>query len=185
MIDSLISLLRAYVKVHELAALTEEDKLLESYLQIMQIRNKLEIRYHSRIADEVSDFRIPRLLLQPIIENAVIHGFTLHPADARIELIAENAGDCVIITVADNGRGMQEERLSELQDKLQNPDAGESPSNKGVGLVNVARRLKLTYGETAEIRAYLRSEGGMAFVLILPNVAGPERGSVNVQSHSG
>lgn len=168
MMDSLISLLRSYVRSHEPATLAEECKLLEDYLQVMQIRSQFRVDFEYRLPEHTAGFRIPRLLLQPIIENAVIHGFALHPADARIELTAVTDEDKLMITITDNGRGLPEEKLEELNGKLKLPHAAEPSSNRGVGLVNIARRLKLSYGAAAALQAIHGPGGGVSFMITIP-----------------
>ncbi|WP_438444073.1 sensor histidine kinase [Gorillibacterium sp. sgz5001074] len=168
MMEALISLLRAYVRSHEPASLAEECKLLDDYLQVMQIRSQFQVEFRLSVPEELAGFRIPRLLLQPIVENAVIHGFALHPEDARVELQARIEDDVLTIAIEDNGRGMTDGKLAELNGKLRHREAGEFASNRGVGLVNIARRLKLSYGPGAELLARHGKTAGCVFVLRIP-----------------
>jgi two-component system sensor histidine kinase YesM len=167
-IESLISLLRAYVRSHEPATLAEECKLLGNYVTIMQVRSQLRVDFRYRLTEEAANCRIPRLLLQPIVENAVIHGFALHPPDARIELEAAAEDGRLVVRISDNGRGMPEDKLNDLNAKLSLQASEEPSSNRGVGLINIARRLKLGYGASAGIRAGRSADGGMSFVIRIP-----------------
>lgn len=167
-VASLISLLRSYVRAHEPATLEEECRLLESYLKIMHVRNKMAIDFNWNLAKETCDFRIPRLMLQPIIENAVIHGFAMHPDHARIQLDANWIGQKLTITISDNGRGMTEDKLQALIAKLNLQHEGDSSSNHGVGLINVARRLRLAYGNEAALKVRSNDDGGVTFMLEIP-----------------
>lgn len=168
MLESLIALLRAYVRSHEPATLAEECKLLEDYLKVMQIRSQFTVDFQSSCPEVWAGFRIPRLLLQPIIENAVIHGFALHPEDARIRLTVEEEDGRLAITITDNGRGMTEEALAELNGKLQLRQAVEAPEDRGVGLLNIARRLTLYFGAAADLAARPETGGGMSFIIHIP-----------------
>lgn len=167
-IASLISLLRSYVRAHEPATLEEECKLLESYLKIMNVRNKMDIDFSWSLAQETADFQIPRLLLQPIIENAVIHGFAMHPEHAQIRLEAKWTGQKLMITIADNGRGMTEDNRQALIAKLSLQQESDHSANHGVGLINVSRRLKLAYGKEAGLKVQSNDDGGMTFMLEIP-----------------
>lgn len=168
LIASLTSMLRAYVRVHDPIMLKDECKLLEDYIELMQIRSKLNIDFDWRLSEAAAEITIPRLLLQPIIENAVIHGFALQPVDARIELNAEMAGDYLMITIADNGRGVSEEKLLQMNQRMSLGEEESGTEHNGVGLVNAARRVRLTYGAASEIKAYPGHGSGLLFVLRLP-----------------
>ncbi|WP_080832277.1 sensor histidine kinase [Cohnella massiliensis] len=180
MLESLIKLLRAYVRV-EPVGLAEECKVLGSYIQVMQIRNRLDIRFHSRIGAQAEAIRLPRLLLQPIVENAIIHGFSSRPENPAIELSAEWTGAGLRIEIGDNGRGMPDERLKRLNDRLDGIAGEESPaSGRGVGMVNVARRLRILYGPLARLSAANRSGGGLAVVFFIPMTLPEEAASDDI-----
>lgn len=167
-IASLSSLLRSYVRAHEPATLEEECRLLENYLKIMHVRNKLDVDFSWHLTPEAAEFQIPRLLLQPIIENAVIHGFAMHPEHAQIRLDGVITGEKLSITIADNGRGMSEDKLQALIAKLNLQQEVEHSSNHGIGLINVSRRLKLGYGNEAGLKVRSNNEGGLTFLLEIP-----------------
>ncbi|WP_110930412.1 sensor histidine kinase [Paenibacillus bouchesdurhonensis] len=167
-IASLISLLRAYIRPNEMATLEEECRLLENYLKIMHVRNKMDFHFNCCLEEETKDFQIPRLLLQPIIENAVIHGFALHPEHATIQLNATWTRQLLTIEIADNGRGMAEDKLQALSVKLNSQQEDDHSSSHGVGLINVSRRLKLAYGEGAALKVRSNEDGGLTFLLEIP-----------------
>ena len=160
MIDSLMTLLRAYVRVDEPVELAEERKLLTSYIQVMQIRNRMNIHFVCSIAEEVESIRLPRLLLQPIVENAIIHGFASHPEGAVIQMDAKLIGDMLEISISDNGRGSSNEEIYQLNQRLGGFDKDVSPTVKGVGLINTARRLQVFYGLQSRLQAFHNPAGG-------------------------
>ncbi|MCL6458899.1 MAG: histidine kinase [Gorillibacterium sp.] len=168
MIDSLMTLLRAYVRVDEPIELTEERKLLASYIQVMQIRNRMDIRFICTIAEEAESIKLPRLLLQPIVENAIIHGFALHPVDAEIQMNVELTGDMLEISISDNGRGLSTEGIYLLNQRLSGFEQDLPSATKGVGLVNTARRLQVFYGLQSRLQAAPNPNGGLVFVLRIP-----------------
>ncbi|TLS48234.1 HAMP domain-containing protein [Paenibacillus antri] len=180
MLDSLIALLRSYVRVHEPAAIAEECRLLEDYVRIMEIRSKLEIAFRWTADEGAAGVTIPRLLLQPIVENAILHGFALHPERPAIDIRARRGDGFVTIEITDNGRGMPADKREALANKLRSAEAAErtggtpSVAPRGVGLVNVARRLRLHFGTDAELRVSPGAEGGMTFVLWIPETGGEE-----------
>lgn len=168
MLDSLMTLLRAYIRTEEPVDLTQEIRLLDSYVRLMQIRYRLNIAFSPVIAPELANLRLPRLLLQPLVENAVLHGFIDRPPEPEIMLSAVPVPGGVEITVLDNGLGMDEEMAEELNRRLAVQEKWQETSGSGVGLVNTARRLAIAYGPRARLTATLPPEGGVAMVLFLP-----------------
>ncbi|HEY0827611.1 MAG TPA: histidine kinase, partial [Bacilli bacterium] len=167
MINSLMSLLRAYIRIHEPVALEEEFRLIRDYVRIMQMRSNLDIDFSYELEEPFKHFKVPRLLIQPIVENAIIHGFRKHKQGARIRLIGEQAGDMLQVSITDNGQGLAEPELEKLQHKLQVLDE-ESGTNEGIGLINVIRRLKLTYGAGAFLSLNNNTNEGLTFMLHIP-----------------
>ncbi|WP_241674905.1 sensor histidine kinase [Paenibacillus luteus] len=168
MIDSLMKLLRAYVRVDAPLELAEEVKILDSYIQVMQIRNRLDIRFVFTLDEGLSSLSLPRLLLQPIVENAIIHGFSARPEWPVISLSARIAGRMAEIEIRDNGRGMPEEAIMSLNQRLLDAESNIPVQEKSVGLVNTARRLRVLYGHRARLTAAEGEGGGMSFTLQIP-----------------
>lgn len=168
MIDALMKLLRVYVHVDKPLELAEECRVLGSYVQVMQIRNRLDIAFECVLDGEAGAVMLPRLLLQPIVENAISHGFSARPQNPAIRLEAEMEQDLLKISISDNGRGMPEDKLQRLNRRLQGSEDTALWPEKGVGLVNTARRLEVLYGYRARLSAQAGTEEGMTFTLYIP-----------------
>lgn len=165
-IESLMSLLRAYMKVHELTTLHNECKLLVSYIDIMKMRSEMPIELEVELTPGTEHFQVPKLVLQPLVENAVIHGFAEKEKDARIIVSAERPGQYIEIRISDNGGHLQEQKVAELSAMLQ---ASETHSSyKRVGLINVLQRLQLTYGSSVTMQAKRNEHHGLTVVLRIP-----------------
>lgn len=180
-IDSLMSLLRAYLKFNESSTLRSECKLLGHYVEIMQMRNDIELQFITELSADVEEFSLPKLLLQPIVENAIVHGFMDEGASPRIELRAVQEEECIRIDIQDNGSGIEEERLHALNALLRQPDADSPDDYKRVGLINVLRRLRTTYGMKADMRLMPGELGGLKVRISIP----AERKNVDAQSDAG
>lgn len=180
MIDALMKLLRAYVHVDEPLKLAEECKVLGSYVQVMQIRNRLNIVFEYELGEGTESIELPRLLLQPIVENAIYHGFSSRPADPAIELRASLQHQKLEIAISDNGRGMAEEAIERLNRRLLGMEE-ETPrqQDKGVGLINTARRLQVLFGYQARLTAAERKGGGMCFTLYIPITSSGKEANVH------
>ncbi|MFD3445949.1 sensor histidine kinase [Microbacteriaceae bacterium 4G12] len=166
-IDSLMRLLRAYMKVDELTPLKQECKLLGDYIDIMNMRNDMNLVLHIDLPEELEDFQVPRLILQPLVENAIIHGFNevLHEPTIFIEVRSVNQQ--LIIEVRDNGIGMSHEKIKSLLSKL-NDETIHEEGKKHVGLKNVYQRLKLTYGSEVSIDIHTNEKLGLSICLYIP-----------------
>ncbi|MEM5387818.1 histidine kinase [Paraburkholderia phymatum] len=116
--------------------LREEAAFLRAYLEIEQIRFGQRLRVDFRIADPIADWPIPSLILQPLVENAIKHGFGPKRGECRLVVSAARVGDDLILTVEDNGIGTGV------------ADANDA-STKGIGMRNVRDRLKAAYGDRA------------------------------------
>ncbi|MCG7406951.1 histidine kinase [Paenibacillus sp. ACRRX] len=163
-IDSLMSLLRAYMKFNTLATVQEECELMAHYIDIMQMRSDIPIQLQVDVEPQLQLLKFPKLLLQPLVENAIIHGFV--DTDVDIEDILGNDtmrkqsqiwisvyqdSDTIIIEVADNGAGMDESMLHRLNESVLRCSDEPDPSYERVGLVNVAQRLILSFGSDATL----------------------------------
>ncbi|WP_127551691.1 sensor histidine kinase [uncultured Paenibacillus sp.] len=131
----------------EWVTIADELEHAERYLQIMQMRLGERMQWEIQLSDTVRKVAIPKLLIQPLVENAILHGIEskLGPGKISIHVDALTEKNLVCIKVRDDGPGMDESRLQAV---IQALHGGPPVSNKGtgVGLINVHRRLKLYFG---------------------------------------
>jgi two-component system sensor histidine kinase YesM len=145
---------------NQLPAIDEELRLVEHYLTIQRLRMN-RIQYAIDVPPAMRAMPMPRLMLQPIVENAVVHGLEPNPGPGfiRVTGIIVNE-DCELI-IEDNGKGMSEESIAELRRKLEMPLID---NDAGCGLWNVRQRMKYQFG----VHSGLTIEGleqGVRFVL--------------------
>ncbi|HVG18834.1 MAG TPA: histidine kinase [Blastocatellia bacterium] len=148
--------------------LQEELEFLRCYLEIEQVRFQDRLTVRMDIGPETLDARVPNLILQPIVENAIRHGIVAQMAPGRIEVRASRVGETLQLQVKDNGPG-----LSPTQDS-----AGKLRG--GLGLANTRARLEQLYGPAHHFDMSDATEGGLQVTLEIPfettNVfAGEER----------
>ncbi len=166
-IDSLMSLLRAYLKVNEPTTLREECKLLRNYIEVMKIRNEIPLQLVVELEPGTEQLIIPKLMLQPLIENAVVHGLVDVP-DACITVAARRNQQELIIEIIDNGIGVEEEQLEALNEVLKWEDTEKTSGYSRVGLINVVRRLRLTFGSSATMEIMNNPDGGAKVLIQIP-----------------
>ncbi|WP_158299377.1 sensor histidine kinase [Paenibacillus antri] len=165
-IDALMALLRAHLRVHEPLSLGDECKLLAQYVSIMRMRNRLDIDFEVLLPDRFRGIMVPRLLLQPLVENSIIHGFTRDSRAPRIRVEVAEAIGGIEIRIVDNGRGVTEEQTDQLQRTLMGET--ERTGERGIGLYNVLRRSKLAFGEQAALRIESGKQEGVVARLFIP-----------------
>ncbi|MFC4388789.1 histidine kinase [Gracilibacillus marinus] len=126
-------------------SIKEEIQLIEHYLEIQKLRFGDQIEYRLNVEESVCSYRIYPLLIQPIVENAIIHGLEQkeEPGYIIVSMIEEDRQ--IVIEVKDNGIGMSKETLQEVNQKINDVDY-QSNGNR-IGLHNVQQRLRLLYGE--------------------------------------
>ena len=131
---------------HDIVPLSEEIKYLESYISIQNQRFPGKILFVSHIpTEEMEDF-VPKLILQPLLENSFKHGLPEKRGEWAIELIGSREGNDLLLKMNDNGIGMSKEQLTTLQEEFEsNPDKS-LRSGEHIGLANVNLRLRLLYG---------------------------------------
>lgn len=135
MIARLSELLRHTIESHATDEVPLRDELafLRRYIEIMEIRFQGRLRVDMAIADDTQDALVPNLILQPIVENALEHGVNRAAGEGRIEIAARRDGGRLILSVRDNGPGLDAQHAS------------------GVGLANTRARLEQLYGDRASL----------------------------------
>ena len=127
----------------------EELDVLDSYLYLMKIRysDGFEVVYD--IDETCLDCKVPRLILQPIVENSIVHGLAEKEDDiGHLTVRLKASGDSLIFTVEDDGRGMTEEEIRQLLTPRERAEG----DNTSIGVENVLSRLKLNFGSRYGIR---------------------------------
>ncbi len=131
-------------KMTEVATLEEEIETVDNYIYILNVRFAGDIHFTKEVDTSFHDVKIPSMILQPIVENAVNYGIRNIEWEGMIRMIVERAEDGIRIRIMDNGRGMEPERIREVMEKKAAGSSMETDST-GIGLDNVINRLELYY----------------------------------------
>jgi len=145
----------------DLATLAEEIDFIRNYLEIHKLRKK-RIDYVIDIQTDMNNLLIPRLLIQPLVENAVVHGVEVKAGAGLIRITGCMDGNMACIIVEDNGKGMSEEEIRSLKQRLMQP----MDEEMGCGLWNVQQRVTLRYGDEAKLRLDRSDLGGLKVSLM-------------------
>lgn len=136
-------------EAHEVT-LGEEIGFLESYLEIEQARFGGRLSCRILVPDEVLEARVPNLILQPLVENALRHGLATRAGPGRLDIKADRHGDTLLLSVVDDGRGLP------------------PVTTERVGLANTRDRLRLLYGDSQRFEVRNSDEGGVIAEIQLP-----------------
>lgn len=150
---------------HSKVRLETDIDYLNDFLMLQKIRYNNLLTYDFHIPDELLDCMIPKLLLQPIIENCIRHGF-IKGQELHIDISAKHEDDNLIFTIKDNGKGITEEKLKEIRESFEEEVNDETV--KHVGLYNVEKVLSMLYGEKYGLSISSRIDEGTDVVLTMP-----------------
>ncbi|SEA04687.1 two-component system, sensor histidine kinase YesM [Pseudobutyrivibrio sp. ACV-2] len=148
----------------DIITLEEEQKHILSYLSIQKIRYQDRMDYEVNIPDSLYPYSIPKLTLQPLVENSIYHGIKLQREKGSIKVEAIDMGDKIELTVKDNGAGMTEERLKEMRKVIINGE------KVGFGLRTVHERMQLLYGEEYGLSISSTEGVGTTITAVIPKI---------------
>ena len=131
-------------KGEEDATLEEELEAVDNYIYILNVRFAGDIHFSKKVECDVGNVRVPSMILQPVVENAVNHGIRNIDWEGHINLSVERWDDHIEISVLDNGLGMTREQIERVLSKKVHSSSGEGDST-GIGMNNVISRLELYY----------------------------------------
>lgn len=169
MVNSLSTFFRVSLsKGKDIITLENEVNHVNSYLQIQQIRYSDILNYDIQVPDGLKPYYVPKLILQPLVENALYHGIKNRRGIGSIRIVGEDAGEDILLTVSDNGAGMNEEQVTALQAGIY------QDRHTGLGLVNVHKRIRLYCGDRYGLLFSSKKGEGTSVSVRLPKTLQPE-----------
>lgn len=148
--------------------LKQELEHVRNYVSVMKIRYSERIELKIDLPEAFMGIKVPKVLLQPLVENCFSHSFNSSANKFVIEISAVMNNKVISINITDNGTGIDEEKLRTINNSLQNNTLIVGAKNNGVGLTNVNRRIKMEFGGTYGIRLERGMEHGTNVILTLP-----------------
>ena len=144
----------------------EELQHVRSYLEIQQMRYQDILQYEICVPEELHSSRIPKITLQPLVENALYHGIKNKRGKGMIRIDGEMEDSDCILRITDNGRGMTPERLEQVREGIRNRNVRETDI---YGLYNVNERIRLNFGENYGITITSTYGEGTCVTVRLPD----------------
>ncbi|MNM91017.1 Sensor histidine kinase YehU [compost metagenome] len=163
MVESLSNLLRSSIgNMDTVITIDEEISLLDNYITIQKFRYSEQLQIAIDIDESYKNYQIPKLTLQPIVENAIRHGLENMLGVCSIRITAKQNADFLVLTVADNGPGVEPEILEKLQRNEM------ESKGSGIGLKNINERLKILFGGSCGLDYESKLGEGMKVHITIP-----------------
>ena len=161
MSENLAAILRESISGNQLTTLKHELELIDNYIEIQRIRFSDSFSYEVEIPPQLEDCLVPKLLLQPIVENAILHGLS-EKENGYVSVYADQVGDNININVTDNGVGMSTEITNWLNSNHIEKREGH------LGLYNLDNIIKMYYGDKYGLEAVVEEGIGTTITVIIP-----------------
>jgi len=142
-----------------------EKEFIECYLFLQSKRYKNKLKYQIQIPDEILNYYIPKLILQPFVENAIVHGIENNNSESIIEVTGKKEGEFINFTIKDNGLGIDEDKIKKIKDSLKSSNTKEE---FGYAIKNVNERLRLYYEDNYKLDINSKIGVGTEVSILLP-----------------
>ena len=177
--DKAVSIVTALAKFFRISLskgkniITVKDEVehVRNYLMIQNMRFKNRFEYSIDVDEEVLSYSSLKLMLQPLVENAIYHGMEFMDGDGEIDVKVFKEDDSLYFTITDNGLGMSEDMVEALLSK----DFVPSKKGSGIGVKNVNERIKLYFGSEYGLKVESEPDEGTKITIHLPAVAYGEK----------
>lgn len=150
---------------NEFIQIRGEKEFIESYLFLQSKRYKNKLKYQIQIPDEILNYYIPKLILQPFVENAIVHGIENNNSESIIEVTGKKEGEFINFTIKDNGIGIDEDKIKKIKDSLKSSNTKEE---FGYAIKNVNERLRLYYEDNYKLDINSKIGVGTEVSILLP-----------------
>lgn len=165
MLYNLATLFRNVVKAKNIVTIGQEIEYCKMYLDLYKFRYEDKFQYEIDFEFELLNKQIIKFIFQPIIENFLIHGMDLGITDNFLMIKGRKSQEDIIITIEDNGKGLEEEQIRKLNESIKSP----SETKNSIGLANVHERIVLVYGEQYGLEVMEGMERGIKVMIKIPD----------------
>ena len=175
-------------RAQDMVPIEKEIEIIQKYVYLLNCRITCKVQLLvPGNKNEIGDIMIPKLILQPIVENAYIHGIKPKNGNGCISIETQVSGEELEISVMDNGIGMDQEALEKIQELLQGDDPGiKNEYNwQSIGMKNIHDRLRFLYGEKYGIQVTSNPNVGTIISVRMPVIRDGEKVENDKNDHSG
>lgn len=170
MISSLVGMLRYASNLQEKSILQDEFTNVSNYVNIQKMRLGEQLQLIFDAEFDIMSNEIPKMTLQPVVENSILHAFDRQTGEWKIKIKAKRRENSVEIVVLDNGNGMDEGKLNALNNSLNSSQSiySEAPKKSSIGLKNIQSRIRSLYGDEYGVRVRSYKGIGTAVIIKIP-----------------
>ena len=152
---------------HQNVYMFQEISWIEQYLFLQRERLDNVFSYEISFDSDYDNWPCRKLMLQPFVENSIVHGFEGRESGGIIKITGEGYREFLKIIIEDNGQGMTSERKAVIQEILENPMLAKT-REVGIGISNVITRMRMHYGSKMNVEFWTEEGKGTRFIFILP-----------------
>ncbi|WP_413376541.1 sensor histidine kinase [Alkalihalobacillus sp. 1P02AB] len=167
MIVQLATLFRYSLKAADLVTIKEEQNHAHQYIELFKSRFKNQLKSDFHIDDKLKNYYVPPFILQPLIENFLLHGFRRGSEENRLIVTLDENDGVLSMEISDNGKGIEREKLLEIRKRLERVEG----SSSSIGLGNVHQRIRLKYGASYGVSIESTLDMGTIVKVRLPIVS--------------
>ncbi len=167
LVDALTNMFRIGLSHgNDIITVQEEITHVSNYLYIQKIRYKDRLNYEIHVEESLYPYKVPKLILQPLVENAIYHGIKAKRGGGTVYVSGEARGKSMILTIRDNGAGMPQEKVEELNRRMS--EHSELDEKTSFGMFYIRERIQLCYGEQYGVRVESQLGEGTCVTITLP-----------------
>jgi len=175
-VTALGNIMRMAIKGPNFITIRQEMEYINQYIFIHKMRYQNKILFLVDIQENIMDYFIPKLIIQPIIENAIIHGVADLLAQGMIAVFGKEKNNCIIFCIKDNGTGMPDKIIDKINNYRLELNNNHSSTQKSMGILNIQKRIQLLYGSGYGLTVERPAKGGTSVTIRLPKILNPEGG---------
>lgn len=165
-VTALGNIMRMSIKGPDFITVKQEVNFIQQYLYIQRMRYQERILFLLDIPDYMLDYQIPKLVIQPLLENAITHGISEILDQGMVSITGHEQADALTFQIKDNGVGMPEEMMQRINE--QSFELSEEMAHSSIGIINIQSRLFLLYGKEYGIHITPIAKGGTCITVRLP-----------------
>lgn len=152
----------------ELTTVAQEQELIEQYLKLQKVRFKQKLTYDLDFDPKLLEQRIPKLIIQPFVENAIIHGIEDMETGGHLQIVGRFEQELMVFTIIDNGVGMNDQKINDILARNVNNPENPIKISGGYAISNVLERLELYYGSNHELSFQSSLGKGTSVIIKIP-----------------
>ena len=183
-VTALAGIMRMSIKGEEIITVRENLHYVQQYMFIEQLRFGDKLIFLSEIPESIMDYYIPKLTIQPILENSIIHGVSEILGKGMIGLFGRETESSIIFTIKDNGCGFPEDVIERVEHSIADDFISINDTRESIGLFNIQKRIHLMYGTDYGLHIENLPSGGSSVTVCFPKLTSTDTAAAEKEERS-